>query len=266
MGKKRITTITEEGVKKRELKRSLKEEKGVRVPGLKGGERVVAVTAEPVPAEEEKKEVPLEKKKVAPKPPRLRGRKYRTARTKIDPTKYYSPKEAIKLAKETSIARFDGTLEAHFVTLEKGLKGEVELPYFKGKARKVAIVDEKIIEQIEMGKIDFDVLLATPEIMPGLVKYAKILGPKGLMPNPKAGTIVEDPQKAIKTFQKASISFKTEADYPLIHTVFGKTSQKEEELIANFETLIKAIGPKKIKKAVICSSMGPGIKVAIDNL
>lgn len=268
MGKKRIITIIEEGVKKKEIKRSLKEKKGVRVPGLKGGERVIAVTPEPVPEEkpaitEARKEAEARKKA---KPKRLRGKKYKIARAKIDPTQSYSPKEAIKLAKETSIARFDGTLEAHLITTIKGLKGEVQLPYFVGKERKVAIADEKVIKEIEAGKINFDILLATPEMMPKLVKYAKILGPKGLMPNPKAGTIVKDPEKTIKTFQKASVAFKTEANAPLIHTVFGKTSQKEAELLANFQALINAIGPKTIKKVVICSTMGPGIKVAIDNL
>lgn len=314
MGKKRIITVIEEGVKKKEIKRSLKEKKGVRVPGLKGGERVIAVTPEPVPVKEEKKEVPTAKKEAVPKPPRIRGKKYRAARAKIDPTKYYSPKEAIKLAKETSVTRSDGALEAHLITTTKGLKGEVQLPHFVGKPQRILIVTHKEIpngkpatqraqrspqrhrkisasvaakpfsdsvlqekhsetpikiinisdleNEIKQG-LNYSTIIATPEMMPGLVKYAKILGPKGLMPNPKAGTIVKDPEKTIKTFQKASVAFKTEANAPLIHTVFGKTSQKEEELLANFQALINAIGPKTIKKVVICSTMGPGIKVEL---
>jgi large subunit ribosomal protein L1 len=277
VGKKRIITVGEEpssakateGKEKKSAKRSLKEEKGVRVPGLKGGERVVAVTAEPVTMEkpattEERKEEKARKKAEEPKKakqPKERGKKYKAAKTQIDPTKLYSLAEAIKLLKETSYSKFDGKAEAHFKVTKKGFQTEIELPHFQAKQKKVVVADEAVIKQIEAGKIDFDVLLASPKTMPQLVKFAKILGPKGLMPNPKKGTITNKPEEAIKKFQKASMNIKTEKDVPLIHLVFGSVKQPEKELSANLETLLKAIGVKNIQKAVIKATMGPGIKI-----
>ncbi len=267
MGKKRVVVITEEGLKKKVAKKSLKDEKGVRVPGLKGGERVVAVTAEPV--KEEKKEEKEEEKREEEKPkkarpPKKRGKKYKAAKAKIDPTKNYSPPEAIKLLKETAYSKFNGKAEIHLRVSKKGLQTEAELPYFQAKDKKIVVADDKVLEQIEKNKIDFDVLLATPKIMPKLMKFAKVLGPKGLMPNPKKGTLVDEPQKAIKKFQKPSINIRTEKNAPLIHLVFGRIKQPEKELIANLETVIKAIGEKNIKKATISSTMSPGIKVKFD--
>ena len=257
MGKKRIAVLGEE-------------KKGVRVPGLKGGERVVAVTAEPV---EEKKEPSFAEategkakaqKKVKPK--KIRGKNYLAAKTKIDPTKLYPIHEAIKLLKETSYGKFDGSAEIHLVTGKTGINGDVSLPYFQGKTKKVEIADEETLKKIEAGKIDFDILLSTPSFIPRLVKYAKILGPKGLMPNPKNGTITEQPEEALKKFQKASVSFKTEQSAPLVHFVFGKVSQKENELEENLKIFLATVGTKNIKRAVIKATMGPGIKLAIDNL
>jgi large subunit ribosomal protein L1 len=243
---------------------------------LKGGERVVAVTAEPVkeepsvaPAaggakEVKEKEEKVEKKPKAIKPPKKRGKKYKTAKTKIDPGKFYSPQEAVNLLKQTAYSRFDGKAELHLKVSKKGLHTEVELPYFQAKQKRIVIADDKVIKQIEAGKIDFDVLLASPKTMPQLVKFAKILGPKGLMPNPKKGTVIDKPEEAIKKFQKASIDIKTEKNAPLIHLVFGSVKQPEKELKANLETVIAAVGGKNIRKATISASMGPGIKVAVD--
>jgi len=268
VGKKRITIVGEE-TKKKESKKSLKEEKGVRVPGLKGGERVVAVSAEPTPEEPsvakamDGKETEAQKKI---KPPRVRGKNYQAARAKIDPTKLYPLIEAIQLLKQTSYSRFDGKAELHLKVVRKGLEAKTELPYLQAKEKKIAIADDKIIKQIETGKIDFDILLASPEMMPRLVKFAKILGPKGLMPNPKNNTLIAKPEQAIKSFQKASFDIRTEKGAPLIHLVFGSVKQPEKELIANFEAVIKAIGVKNLQKAVIKATMGPAIKIAIDNL
>lgn len=267
MGKKRLVTIAEESAKpakeeKKETKKSLKEKRGVRVPGLKGGERVVAVMGEIIP---EEKPTLAPRPRPSPKPPRKRGKKYLAAKAKIDQAKFYSFPEAIKLLKETSPARFDGTAEIHLLTTKTGLRGETALPYFQGKTRQVEIASQQTLKKIEARKIDFDVLIATPAFMSQLVKYAKILGPRGLMPNPKNGTITDKPEEMAKTLQKRSISFKTEQNAPLIHAVFGKVSQKEEELEANLKTLLQTIGPQNIKKAVISSTMGPGIKIAIDN-
>lgn len=261
MGKKRIATIDtkEEAPKKDKAKK--RQQKKIRVAGLRGGERVVAVVSES-PAEEkkepEKKEV---KKKAAPRPPRKRGKKYLVARSKVEPGKAYPLPEAIKLVKETAIARFDGSVEVHLKVEDAKIRGEVELPYFKVKAKKVKVASDALLKDLEKGKIDFDVLLTTPAFMPKLAKYAKVLGPKGLMPNPKAGTIVDDPKKAVAKFEKPTLTFKTEKEQPLIHTTIGKVSQKEKELEENFKALLGAINPKRIKKAVLTSTMGPGVKV-----
>lgn len=267
MGKKRIAILDETEKPKEKHKKSLKEEKGVRVPGLKGGERVVAVTAEPVTAETQKgAEAQKEETPKKVKPKKVRGKNYLAAKTKIDPGKLYPIPEAVKLLKETSISNFDGTAEIHLVAAKARIQEEVTLPYFQGKAKKVEIADEDTLSKIESGKIDFDILISTPAFMPKLIKYAPILGPKGLMPNPKAGTIIEDPQEVIKKFQKTSITFKTEANAPLIHAVFGKISQKEKELEENLKAFLLAVGTKNIKRAVIKGTMGPAVKLDLTTL
>lgn len=259
MGKKRISVIGEE------------EKRGIRVPGLKGGERVVAVVAEPLPEEAPvAPEAPTFAEATAgklkkTKPKKKRGKKYLAARTKIDPTKTYTLPEAIKLVKETSFSGFDATVEAHLVTLKPGIQAEVTLPYFQGKTKRVEIASDETLKKLEAGKIDFDILISTPAFMSKLVKYAKVLGPKGLMPNPQNGTITDQPEEAVKKLQKGATSLKTEQSAPLVHTVFGKVSQKEEELEANLKAILAAVGTNNIKKAVICSSMGPGIKLGLNS-
>jgi len=269
MGKKRIAVIGEEQPEKK-AKKPAEEKKEVHIPGMKGGARVAIVGAE-LPPEKEviapEETVPTKtiKKRGLPRA-KARGKNYLSAKMKIDPTRTYSLSEAIKLARETSWGKFDGSFEAHLVTTKTGLRGEAKLPYLAGKTRKVEIASKDTLAKIESGKIDFDILISTPAFMANLVKYAKILGPRGLMPNPKAGTIVENPEKVASSFQKETFSFKTEANTPLIHSVVGKISQKDEELEANLKALLSAVGTKNIKKAVICASMGPAVKLAIDNL
>ncbi len=264
MGKKRIAIIGEgedqKEKNKEKHKKSLKEEKGIRVPGLKGGERVVAVSAEPIPAEEEEKE--KQEKKAIPKK-KLKGKKYLAAKMKIDPQKFYPIPEAVRLLKETSFSRFDGSAEIHLVVKKIGIQGEAVLPHFKGKRKKIEIASQETLKKIEEGKIDFDILLSTPSFMPNLLKYAKILGPKGLLPNPKNGTISDNPEETAKKFQKDSIPFKTEKNAPLIHSVFGKVSQGEKELEENLKALLKAVETKNIVKATIKATMGPAIKLDI---
>ncbi len=119
------------------------------------------------------------------KAPRVRGKNYLQAKKMIDKSKIYPVKEAIELLKKLSLAKFDQTIELHLNVLEKGLFGEANLPHFKGKARKIAIFSDEIGAEIKSGKINFDILLATPADMPKILPLAKILGPKGLMPNPK---------------------------------------------------------------------------------
>ncbi|MEK7182856.1 MAG: hypothetical protein AAB694_01715 [Patescibacteria group bacterium] len=248
--------------KKREHKRSLKEERGVRVPGLKGGERVVSVSAEitPEPSYAEATES-KERKKV--KQPKKRGKRYLAQLSKIDPTKQYPVEEAVSLAKSTAITRFDGKIEAHLVLVKKG-RFEVQLPHAESVAKKrVEVASEETLKKLEKGVIDFDILLATPDFMPRLVPYAKLLGPRGLMPNPKSGTLVDDPKRALEKFSGNTLVLQTEKDAPLIHTVVGSTSESTQHLAENIESIIRAVSKANIKKAVVSATMGPGIKVAV---
>lgn len=263
MGKTKTVVIsglpdeTEDKTKKKKQPKGQKKEKGVRVPGLKGGERVVAVTAEPVKIEKETEEEKKERKRKLPK---VRGKKYKAAKAKIDKTKLYPLAKAVELVKETSYSSFEGTIELHLVTKKVGISKNIELPHSSGKKKKIEIANNSTIKKLEKGKIDFDILLATPEMMPKLVPFAKILGPKGLMPNPKTGTLIKNAQEA-KKFSTSSITIKTEKKAPLIHTVVGKVNQKDKEIIENIEAILSAIGKRQIHKAYLTSTMGPSVKI-----
>jgi len=257
--------ITEEkpsGKEKYEERKKKKEEKKKKVEGLglKGGERIKVVGGEITEIEEKVQEKPKKEKRQ-----KVRGKKYLQKKALIDRKRFFSIKEAIKLAKETSFSKFDGKLEAHIKVKKTGLNLSVDLPYPTGKESKIEIADDKTIEKIKHGKIDFDILLATPEFMPKLLPYAKILGPKGLMPNPKSGTLIKDPNR-IEKFSGRNIVLKTERDQPLIHTVFGTTKQKDEELLANFKKIIDAIDKKKVVKVFVKATMGPSVKVDLKSL
>jgi len=255
MGQKKIKVVGEET--KKPEKKNKKKVAGV---GLKGGDRIKVVEAEPVKLPEEE---PVQEEKKTERKPKVRGKKYLAAKAKVDQNKLYPLAEAIKLVKETSISKFVGNLEAHLVVKQTGELGELKLPYFKGKAKRVVVADDQVIEQIKAGKIDFDVLLASPKMMPKIVPFARILGPKGLMPNPKNGTLVKDPEKAVKRFSQNTIKVKTERKAPVVHLVLGKLDQPDKELTANAKTLIKLLGAGQIKKMVLKATMGPGVKVKI---
>jgi large subunit ribosomal protein L1 len=237
-----------------------KDEKEKKVKSSGKGERFVDMSADAVVVDENVLEEQLNEEKEE-KEPKVRGKKYQEARKKVDTTKAYSPKEAFELLKEVSVSKKNGTVEAHFNVTEKGLSGDTNLPHSTGKARKVAIFSDELAEQIKAGKIDFDVLLATAADMPKILPLAKALGPKGLMPNPKSGTLVPDPKKALENFSGNSLHYKTEKDFPLIHTVIGKVDQPVEELTENLKALVKAVNPKNIKKVTVKSTMSPGIRV-----
>jgi len=241
------------------MKKNKKQEKKIKLSGLKGGQKVKVVEAEPI---KRTKSEELEKAKKIKKP-KSQGKRFLTAKKKVDPKKFYPIKEAIKLVKETSVSKFVGKLEAHLVVSKIGELGELKLPYFQAQEKRVAIADEKILNQIKNGKIDFDILLASSKFMPELLPFAKILGPKGLMPNPKNGTLVKNPEKALTKFKNAGLKIKTEKNAPVVHLVLGKLDQKDEELIANVQALIKTLDPKNIKKLVLVATMGPGVKVKV---
>jgi large subunit ribosomal protein L1 len=193
-----------------------------------------------------------------------RGRKYRQAVSLVDRSKLYSPDEAAVLVKKTSLARFGGSVEVHINCFQKGLRGTLSLPHGTGKQAKIRVADDALVSALEQkgaGAIDFDVLVATPAMMPKLAKVAKILGPRGLMPNPKTNTISEKPEELAKTLS-SSFQWKTEADCPIVHTVIGRTDFTEKQLAENLTALVKSIGRDKIAAVFIKPTMGPSLKVA----
>ncbi len=262
---------SEELYKERLEKRKAKKEsldsardKKVHIAGLKGGQRVKIVEAAPTEESPVLEEVPSSAKTSAGlREPKVRSKKYQESKKKIEPGKTYSIKDAVKLVKETSYSKFDGTMELHIVVKKTGTSAQVTLPHSAGREKKVEIADEGTIKKLTGGKVDFDVLIATPDMMPKLVPFARILGPKGLMPNPKNGTLVPDLKKA-KGFSAGTLSLKTEKEAPLVHTVVGKNSQKDEEIIANTQAIFKALGgDKQIARAFIKSTMSPSVKLQV---
>ena len=232
--------------------------------GLKGGERIKVVGADITDAlqKEPSGTKAMKGKEKGVRPPKKRGKKYTESQTLVDKTKLYPLTDAIKLVKKTSYSKFDGTVELHLVVKKLGTTFNVNLPYSAGKKKKVEVADKKTLEKLKKGKIDFDVLLATAEMMPHLVPFAKLLGPKGLMPNPKTGTLIKNIKDADK-FSGNSITLKTERAAPVIHTTIGKVSQKEKELAENTASILEAFGKRQIRKAYLASTMGPSIKLEI---
>jgi len=187
----------------------------------------------------------------------------------IDKTKVYSISEAVELLLTLKKAAFDESVELHFNTADKGISGNVVLPHGTGKKTRVAILApskdsagaDALLAEIAEGKINFDILVATPDAMPKLAKVARILGPRGLMPNPKNGTVTMKPEEVAKKFEGGQLNFKTEAKFPILHMPIGKVSFGKEKLEENIIAAVEAVQPKNIKKATITSTMGAGIRV-----
>ena len=223
----------------------------------------------------------------------MRSKKYQKIKAKINPQKIYTLDEAIDFIKENKRKGFDETIEAH-VNLrlgEGGFSGTVSLPAGLIKNKKIAafVTSERIkeaeaagadivgsddfIEKIkETGKTDFDEAVAEPEMMSKLVKIAKILGPKGLMPNPKKGTITKDIASLIKKLKKGELFYKTDKGRN-IHVALAKVSWEKEKIKENIKAFLESIRKSKpasgkggdfVKQIVICSSMGPAIKIGLD--
>ena len=136
------------------------------------------------------------------------------------------------------------------------------MPYTTGKDKIIEIANDKTIAKLKEGKIDFNILLATPDMMSKLVPFARLLGPKGLMPNPKKGTLIKNRQDA-KKFAIDTMEIKTEKEAPLIHTIIGKTNMEDKKLIKNAEAILDGIGRKKIVKGYIKATMSPSIKIKV---
>ncbi|OGE93749.1 MAG: 50S ribosomal protein L1, partial [Candidatus Doudnabacteria bacterium RIFCSPLOWO2_01_41_7] len=205
------------------------------------------------------------------------NKRFAAAQKEIDVTKQYSVEEAVALAKKTSTTKFVGNIEVHVRTgidpkkSDQLIRSTVTLPHGTGKIKKVAVFKgtegELLIKKIkETGQIDFDIAVADPAIMPKLAVIAKILGPKGLMPNPKSGTVTADTDKAVKEFAAGRTEFKND-DSGNIHMLLGKSNFSDEQIVANYKSFMDALHSNKpagLKKEYIVSvtlnsSMGPGI-------
>ena len=224
-----------------------------------------------------------------------RGKKYVEAAKLVDRTATYSAEEAVALVKKASTAKFDETVEAHIRTgcdgrhAEQQIRGAVVLPHGTGKTVRVLVFakgakateaeaagadfvgGEELIPKIQNeGWFDFDVVVATPDMMGVVGRLGRVLGPKGLMPNPKAGTVTMDVTKAVNDIKAGKIEYRLDKSN-IIHVPIGKASFTEEQLTDNFQTLIDAVVKAKpaaakgqyIKSLVVASTMGPGVKLNV---
>ena len=222
-----------------------------------------------------------------------RGKKYLEAAKSIDRATLYDPAEAIGLAKKAAVAKFDETIEVPIRTgcdgrhADQQIRGAVVLPHGTGKAVKVLVFakgtkldeaqaagadfvgGEELIPKIQNeGWLDFDVVVATPDMMGVVGRLGRVLGPKGLMPNPKAGTVTMDVTKAVNDIKAGKIEYRLDKAN-IIHVPIGKASFSEEQLADNFQTLIDAVNKAKpatlkgqyMKSVSVAPTMGPGVKI-----
>jgi large subunit ribosomal protein L1 len=221
------------------------------------------------------------------------GKKYAEARGRVDREREYSPQEAVRLLKETKVAKFDESVEVHVRTglnvrhADEQLRGTIALPHGLGKDVKVAVFarGDKAREAEEAGAdvvgaedladrvqnegfTDFDVAIATPDMMPVVGRLGRILGPQGKMPNPKVGTVTMDVAKAVEESKAGKVEYRTDRT-AIVHMTVGKTSFPDEHLLANYQAIIEelirakpsAAKGKYLRSVVMASTMGPGIKV-----
>ncbi|MDP2637995.1 MAG: hypothetical protein Q8P26_02960 [Candidatus Levybacteria bacterium] len=273
MGKVKVRTLGDESLENKQKEKS--KQKGLEkklVKGGKGGERVISVgpseeeiAKTALPKDEEKVEVKAKKAKKSFKKENKapHSKSYIAIAKTLDKSKKYNLDDALSMLEKLKRSKFDETVELHINTTETGISGNITLPHGTGKTIKVAIADDDILAQVQRGKIDFDILLAEPSMMPKLARVAKILGPKGLMPNPKNATLVKDPAKAAENFKKGQVNFRTEAKAPIMHLTVGKMSFGAKKLSENIESLLEAIRKEKIINATLKSTMSPGIKILV---
>ncbi len=210
--------------------------------------------------EEQEQEQEKKKKSPAKTGNKERSKKYKAVRAKVDKTRKYDPFSAVELVKKLSYSEFSGTISAHLVLKEQGMVRDVEFPHNTGRDLQVEIASEETLEKIEKGNIDFDILLAAPQFMSKLTKYAPILGPQGLMPNPKNDTLTPNPEQKKEELESGKLTLKTERKAPLIHVPIGKADMETKEVVENLKTLIDAFR-NKLKKVSIAATMSPGINV-----
>ena len=226
-----------------------------------------------------------------------RGKKYLEALNKIEKGKMYTKEEAVKLAKETSVSKFNASVEVAVrlnldtKKADQQLRGAIVLPHGTGKTKKVLVVakgenakkaeaagadfvgDVDMLEKIEKENwFGFDVMIATPDMMPLLGKLGKVLGPKGLMPNPKTGTVTTDVEKAVNEVKAGRVEYRTDS-FGNIHGIIGNTTFTEEQLLANLDAFMNVIIKAKpttvkgdyVKNISITTTMGPGIKIVTNS-
>lgn len=225
------------------------------------------------------------------------SKKLKAARDKVDANKFYTLEEAIKLAKETSYTKFDGSIDLALKLnldvrqADQQLRGSVSLPNGTGKVVKVLVATDdaaqaeeakkagaeivvnaaELTEILKSEKFDFEIMVADPKMMPTLGRFGKILGPKGLMPNPKTGTVTPQVAKAVTEIKKGKANYRTDKN-GIIHTSIGKASMDEKALIENAEVvfdLIKKLKPSAVKGTYIqtfsvSASMGPAVKILLE--
>lgn len=222
-----------------------------------------------------------------------RSKKYTEAMSKLERNKMYTKEEAVKLVKETSTSSFDGTVEVAMrlnidtKKADQQLRGAIVLPKGTGKTNKVLVIargekaaqakeagadfvgDVDMLEKIEKENwFEFDTMIATPDMMPLLGKLGRVLGPKGLMPNPKTGTVTMDVSKAVTDVKAGRVEYRADS-FGNVHGVIGKVSFSEEDLLENLNAFVATILRVKpstvkgdyIKNISIASTMGPGIKI-----
>lgn len=203
---------------------------------------------------------------------KVRSKRYLEVIKMVEKNKLYPLTDAVSLVKQTSLTKFDGTVELHInlnplALSEKGDKKDfrvtINLPHSTGKTIRVAIADEAIIAEIASGKFNFDILVAHPSMMPQLSKVARVLGPKGLMPNPKTGTVTPDVEKRVKELTSGQVNIKTEPENPILHLPVGKVSFPDKNIAENVTAVLKGIGMNKIKTVFLTATMGPSICVLV---
>ena len=224
--------------------------------------------------------------------PNKMSRRMRELIKKVDEDRAYEPLEAMNLLKETATAKFDETVEAHIRLgidpkyTDQQLRTTVALPKGTGQSVKVAVIargeqvkeaedagaeiygSEELIEEIQKGMMDFDILIATPDMMPKVARLGRVLGPKGLMPSPKGGTVTADLQSAVEAFKAGKLEFRADKT-GIVHVMFGKASFSAEDLLANLKALQETIDRNRPSGAkgrywrsvYVSASMGPSIQV-----
>lgn len=226
-----------------------------------------------------------------------RSKKYQAALEKFDQNASYSVEEAVKLAKETSTVNFDASVEVAFrlgIDTRKNdqqIRGAIVLPHGTGKSQRVLVFakgdkakeaeaagadyvgEQDYIQKINNGWFDFDVIVATPDMMGEVGKLGRVLGPKGLMPNPKTGTVTMDVTKAVEEIKAGKVEYRAEKS-GIVHAAIGKVSFDEEKLADNFRTIYDALVKAKpasskgtyFKSVALSSTMGPGVKVDLNEV